>query len=428
MTSRNATPLRALEDDGAGEYSPASSFSDTAYRLAFGVIGWPWLLFSLWGGTQASKRALLKRVDLRDDALPNLGSWKADTGFLHRIVDAVEQLRPATVVELGAGASTLVCARALELNGGGQLHSFDQHAGFVDATRQWLREEGVSARLEHAPLRAQVPGWPGVWYDLADVPEKIDLLIIDGPPWVVHPYVRGAAEVLFDRLTPGGMVLLDDGARPGERIVANRWRENWPHIRFERVAGSTKGTLVGRKLHSADVLTFPSREKRRPIAGWRRAAMIAGAFAVGWLANDMSGRTEAARAETLIEEADASYVATMARHRMNSLPQIPELDRAEIARATSIDLPQVPIGWALEDVQVYPSDLGVAVTLLMRTQQGETVSLFATRAETPAEKLPLLERHEGRALAYWEAGPFAYALTGELEAERVLTLAAALAE
>ncbi len=428
MTSRNATPLRALEDDDAGESAQAGSLSDTAYRLAFGAIGWPWLLFSLWGGTQASKRALLKRVDLRDDALPNLGSWKADTGFLHRIVDAVEELRPATVVELGAGATTLVCARALELNGGGQLHSFDQHAGFVDATRQWLRDEGVSARLDHAPLRAQVPGWPGVWYDLADVPESIDLLIIDGPPWSVHPYVRGAAEVLFERLTPGGMVLLDDGARPGERIVARRWRENWPGIRFERVSGSTKGTLVGRKLTSAEVLALPKRAaEKRPVT-WRRAAMIAALFGTGWLANDIAGRTEAAHAETLIEEADASYTATLARQGMDSQPQTPQLDRAEIARTTDIDLPPVPTGWALEDVQVYPSDLGVAVAVLMRTEQGETVSLFATRAETPAEKLPLLEMHDGRSLAYWEAGPFAYALTGELEADRVLTLAAVLAE
>lgn len=71
---------------------------------------------------------------LADDALPHLGSWKADTGLLHRIVDAIEELRPRVVVELGSGASSLVCARALELNGGGRLVSYDQHAPFVEAT------------------------------------------------------------------------------------------------------------------------------------------------------------------------------------------------------------------------------------------------------------------------------------------------------
>lgn len=86
-----------------------------------------------------------------------------------------------------------------------------------------------------------------------------------------------------------------------KRAVARRWRRNWPQIRFERVAGSTKGTLVGRKLASDEELAFPSPATERLKIGWQRAAMIAGAFAIGWLAKDMSGRTEAARAETPAE-------------------------------------------------------------------------------------------------------------------------------
>ncbi|MCB2067907.1 MAG: class I SAM-dependent methyltransferase [Erythrobacter sp.] len=429
MTSRNSTPLLALADGKFAATTPPATLSDRLYRLAFGAIGWPWLAWSLWGGTRADKRRLLQRVGLRDDALPHLGSWKADTGFLHRIVDAVEELRPANVVELGAGATTLVCAKALELNGGGRLHSFDQHAAFVDATREWLREEGVTARLEAAPLLAQVPGWPGSWYDLpADLPATIDLLIIDGPPWSVHPFVRGAAECLFDRLSPGAIVLLDDGARPGERVVANRWRKNWPGMRFERVPGSTAGTLMGRKLREAEVIPFRQRKTGAGSISWQRAAMIAAAFAGGWLMNDMAGHTEPAGAASFVEAADASFAATQARHRMHSQVETPVLDRHEIARTTGIDLPQLPARWQLEDVQVYPSDLGVAVAVSVETADGEQVALFATRAETPAEALPILDRREGRSLAYWEEGPFAYALTGEVDSRRLLSLAARLAE
>ena len=413
MTSRNSTPLLALQDEGDETPAGSRSVSDAVYRVAFGAIGWPWLLFSLWGGWKSEKRRLLARVGLDDDALPHLGSWKADTGFLHRIVDAVEELRPATVVELGAGATTLVCAKALERNGGGRLHSFDQHAGFVQATRQWLHEEGAEARLEAAPLQARVPGWPGQWYDLPELPEQIDLLIIDGPPWSVHPYVRGAAECLFDRLSPGGMILLDDGARPGERVVARRWRKRWPNIGFERMRGSTKGTLVGRKRREAEVIAFPGPAARGNGGGWLVHATI--------------GQPEPASAASFIEEAEASYDATRARHRMASQVETPQLDRAELASATGIDLPPVPRGWMLRDVQVYPSDHGPAVALVMETGEGESVSLFATRAETPAERLPLLETREGRSLAYWENGPFAYALASELEAQRLLSLASQLA-
>lgn len=246
MTSRDVTPLLSL--NAQRRPRTAAGRSDLAYYLMFLALNAPWLAFSLWGGTKASKARLLERVGLRADSLPHLGSWKADTGFLHRIVDAVEELRPATVVELGAGASTLVCAAALARNGGGRLVSYDQHGDFVAATRAWLHDEGAAADLRHAPLTRPAPGgWPGAWYALEDVPERIDLLVIDGPPWAVHPYVRGAAEVLFERLSPGAVVLLDDGARPGERIVAARWRRRWPDIDFRRVPGSTAGTLMGRK-------------------------------------------------------------------------------------------------------------------------------------------------------------------------------------
>lgn len=246
MTSRETTGLLSRGAQPRGW--DATGRSDLAYYLLYLALNAPWLAFSLWGGTKASKAWLLARVGLRNDSLPHLGSWKADTGFLHRIVDAVEELRPATVVELGAGASTLVCAAALARNGGGRLVSFDQNGGFVEATRAWLRDEGAAADLRHAPLVRPAPeGWPGAWYALDDVPAAINLLVIDGPPWAVHPHVRGAAEVLFDRLTPGAIVLLDDGARPGERVVAARWRRRWPDIDFVRVPGSTAGTLMGRK-------------------------------------------------------------------------------------------------------------------------------------------------------------------------------------
>jgi predicted O-methyltransferase YrrM len=241
------TGLLAVRDASADEEGRSSRISDFLYRMLFGAIGWPWLLRSLYGGSRASRDALAARLEIGADALPRLGSWKADTGFLHRIVDAVEEMRPATVVEFGAGASTLVCARALALNGGGRLVSYDQHAPFVAAVRIWLAERGLEANVLHAPLTQAVPGWPGRWYAAADLPERIDLLVIDGPPWAIHPFVRGAAETLFDRIAPGGRILLDDAARPGERIVARRWRRMWPGFRFRLVGGGSKGTLIGQR-------------------------------------------------------------------------------------------------------------------------------------------------------------------------------------
>lgn len=426
MTSRDTTGLLALPDDAVE--NSAAPLSDTAMRLLFGAIGWPWLLYSLWGGTKASKRRLLKRVGLAEDALPNLGSWKADTGFLHRIVDAVEELRPQVVVELGAGASTLVCAKALQRHGGGKLVSFDQHRDFVEATRRWVAEEGAAVDLRWAPLVPDATEWPGRWYELADVPDRIDLIIIDGPPWAVHPFVRGAAESLFDRLTPGGMVLLDDAARPGERIVARRWRRNWPQMRFERLGGSTKGTLVGRKLPLPGLAALPTAANDNAQGpALRRAAAMLALFAAGWLAHGATGDLARPAHAAIVDEAYASYTASRTREGMASLATSETLDRAEIAAKAGLALPALPAGWDVSDVQLHPSDLGPALNVSVTTGSGETLALFAARADTPADNQPLVEERGDAAIAYWEEGPYAYALTGEIAASALLGHAARMA-
>lgn len=244
MTTREKTGLLSL-----AELTPRRALGEQALTLAFGVIQWPWLLKSLWGGTQRSKAALIERLCLPADALPNLGSWKADTHLLHRIVDVIEQSRPQVVVELGCGATSLVIARALQLHGGGRLYGFDQNADFVELTSQWLLDNHVEAELRPAPIAPDPSLWSSLWYDLPFVPDAIELLVIDGPPWTLNPMVRGRAEVLFENVMLGGIVLLDDAARPGERAVAKRWRRHWPSFSFA-YTGKGKGILTGIRIAS----------------------------------------------------------------------------------------------------------------------------------------------------------------------------------
>lgn len=247
MTSREVTsPLPRSET--VNRRIREKSAADWFYILLFGCIGWPWLLKSLHGGTPKERAALLSRIGLPAHALPNLGSWKADVGFLGVIADHIAQYRPRVVVEFGAGASTLVAAQALKRVGAGELLSFDEHADFVDATRRWLAEYGLNVDLRHAPLTRKTREWPGRWYDHGALPESIDMLIVDGPHWAVHPFVRGAADGLFNRIPSGGIVLLDDAARPGERIVGRRWRRRWTNFEFSYVKAGMKGALVGRRL------------------------------------------------------------------------------------------------------------------------------------------------------------------------------------
>ncbi|HEX7783247.1 MAG TPA: class I SAM-dependent methyltransferase [Sphingobium sp.] len=426
MTSRELTGLLSL-DERRPDRPLGEQISDFAWRMAFGAIGWPWLLRSLWGGRKADKRALMDRLELAHDALPHLGSWKADTGFLRHIVTQVERLRPGVVVELGAGASTLVTAKALSMNGGGRLISFDQHKGFVDATRHWLADSALSVDIRHAPLEARIEGWPGRWYDIDNLPDRIDMIIIDGPPWSVHPLVRGAADCLFSRLAPGGVILLDDAARPGERLVARRWRKHWPDIDFRLASDGTKGTLVGiRRAHG--VLPDAANDNGRTLRHLARAAGIAALIASGWIARGQLGEfPEAAQASSFVDEAAASHRNGLLRQAMRSQIESPKLDSGEIARSTGITLPKLPSGWQVRDVQLYPTQDGPAVAVSLLTSQGDPISLFADRAETPAEAKPLIATRSGESIAYWEVGELAFAVTGAVPPARALQLATDLA-
>ncbi|HEV2865408.1 MAG TPA: class I SAM-dependent methyltransferase [Allosphingosinicella sp.] len=242
MTTREATGLLSRAPAAGGD---RQSLRDRLAVLAFGAITWPWLLRSLDGGRKSVKRALFAKLDLPEEALPNLGSWKADAGLLTLVADHILEHKPKTVVEFGAGASSLIIAKALQKAGGGRLISFEQHPDFVDATRSWLAEYGLEADMRAVPLRRSPGGWPGLWYDHGPLPDDIGLMVVDGPPWSIHPMTRGAAETVFGHIAPGGTVMLDDAARPGERLVARRWRKAHPEFSFRLWKGGSKGTLIG---------------------------------------------------------------------------------------------------------------------------------------------------------------------------------------
>jgi len=247
MTTREATSLLPRTGDTPIIGRRRRTLAEWGVQLAFGAITWPWLLRSLDGGRLRDKHALLDRLGLPDGALPYLGSWKADVGLLKLLVDHILEHKPRLVVEFGTGASTLIIARAMQIAGGGQLISFEQHADFVGATKTWLAEHGLDADVRAVPLRPSPGGWPGLWYDHGPLPDGIDLMVIDGPPWTIHPMTRGAAGTLFGNVAPGGTIMLDDAARPGERLVARRWRKAHPDFAFHLWKGGSKGTLIGTK-------------------------------------------------------------------------------------------------------------------------------------------------------------------------------------
>jgi predicted O-methyltransferase YrrM len=169
-----------------------------------------------------------------------LGGWAMDAGALETVLAHLPG-GEANVVELGAGASTIAIGRTLRARGEGRLHSLEHHAGWAAEIRERADAEGLADHVEviHAPLAPHdlaVDG--GSWYAeeaLDRLRQPIDLLLIDGPPAPEGALERSrvpALHVLWERLAPGAVVILDDADRPGERWALGRWEAEFP-IRFD---------------------------------------------------------------------------------------------------------------------------------------------------------------------------------------------------
>ena len=75
---------------------------------------------------------------------------------------------------------------------------------YANVTKQNLEKQGLSdlATVSHAPLKdMDINGKTWNWYDLPDLdklPGKIDMLVVDGPPWKLQRLARySALPVLF---------------------------------------------------------------------------------------------------------------------------------------------------------------------------------------------------------------------------------------
>jgi hypothetical protein len=78
------------------------------------------------------------------------------------------------------------------------------------------------------------------WYDKdllrhEIVSQKVDVLIVDGPPAKTGDEVRcPAIPVFFDRLANQAIVLVDDAGRPEERATVRRWVDGEGDGHFEK--------------------------------------------------------------------------------------------------------------------------------------------------------------------------------------------------
>ena len=169
-------------------------------------------------------------------SLPPLVGYAASPDFLLLLAEHALQNKPGVIVECGSGASTIVLAECVRLNGAGHVFSLEHKSEFAESTRRELEKQGLSkwATVVDAPLKnyifnGQNYRWYAVDPDL-DI-SSIDMLVIDGPPQDTNPCARyPAGPLLFKRLNEASRAFLDDAGRPDEQQTIQLWLGEFPNL------------------------------------------------------------------------------------------------------------------------------------------------------------------------------------------------------
>jgi predicted O-methyltransferase YrrM len=188
--------------------------------------------------------------------LPPMRGWAISPDFAAYYVELLREHRPSNVVELGGGTSTILSGLALaQLGTDAHITAIEALAPFASATRELLtRHQVENAAVIHAPLtRTQINRHAWTWYTTAlmDELDDIDLLLVDGPAQFrnARRQIRyPALPLLYDRLAPGALILLDDANRDDERRVVARWLREFPALEMvETNDDLEKGAALLRK-------------------------------------------------------------------------------------------------------------------------------------------------------------------------------------
>jgi len=163
----------------------------------------------------------------------------------------------------------------------------------------------------------------------------------------------------------------------------------------------------------------PRRRWLPPVGRLSAAAAVLALFALFAVPNG----EVVASPPAYLSDALMAYRTGLLRESMASFVETPDYDRHEVLRETHIRVPRLPAGWRVIDVQLFPSDDGPALQLMIRTASGHAASIFAVRAKSAAPLQPVAIRRGTRSVAYWQANDISYAMIGA-EAPEILDLAA----
>lgn len=175
---------------------------------------------------------LLREITNRFNRPPLFTSSALRPICLAALVNDIVINRRQTIVELGAGVSTLYFAAVFKHYAiPGKLYTVDEDPAWLAYIGEQLAAEGLAEWVELivAPV---VPYPTSSWYDKAILAKhfpaatKVDVLMVDGPTAYTKEKARNR-ELAFgffaEYLADNSLVYLDDCDRAGEKSILQQW-------------------------------------------------------------------------------------------------------------------------------------------------------------------------------------------------------------
>ena len=133
------------------------------------------------------------------------------------------------IVEFGSGTSTLRLSRDLEQ---ADVLSIESDDAYLEQTRRNLETYGDPGKVELSlrPLRWQRYGLS--WfrsYEPGPFPDRVDAVIIDGPPIATRRGREACLYQVFARTHVGTRFYLDDFCRDAEQRIVENWLRAYPN-------------------------------------------------------------------------------------------------------------------------------------------------------------------------------------------------------
>lgn len=192
---------------------------------------------SIWPQIE-SLTSLYRVIDGKTE-FPRMRQWSVSPDTLMHLVRHIRRHRPRSIVECGAGTSTIVLAHVLDSLGyEGHIHSIENHAPTICEVRDQLSRRNLErfVTLIEAPLTEKSYSGmksPFHWYDIGvdAIPAPIDMLLIDGPHGGIGRHARyPAGPELLPLLSRDGHAFLDDASRKDEKVIVRHWRRLYPDL------------------------------------------------------------------------------------------------------------------------------------------------------------------------------------------------------